>query len=186
MANNTGGGSGVGAAILTITTGGILVYSALTGLSIPDVLRGIKGDPLNAHGPSPYRATPNKADQTVITPSDWTAPAGGAHSFKGPKSTILNGLAGVAQNQFHLTITATTNGTHVFDSYHYRGEAFDASGSEPDMKAFAQYVVNNYGTVVTELIHNPGFAYKNGMEVSPLFYAQVWEGHKDHVHVAMA
>jgi hypothetical protein len=40
-----------------------------------------------------------------------------------------------------------------------------------------------------ELIHNtgngPGFAVKNGQKVNgPQFYSQVWNGHKDHVHVA--
>lgn len=50
--NTGGGGTGVGAALLTLTAGGILVFSAFKGLSLAEVLSGATGAPLNAAGPS--------------------------------------------------------------------------------------------------------------------------------------
>jgi hypothetical protein len=47
-------------------------------------------------------------------------------------------LMGVATNQFGLTITSTTGGTHVAGSYHYKGLAFDAAGAR--MAEFAKWV----------------------------------------------
>lgn len=179
-------------AIIAMSIGGIMLYSALKGISVTDVFAGKQGDSLNPHGPNiPDEAYGSNQNPAADIPGDlaqggkWKAPAGGANSFKGPNSALLDTLAGVAQNQFHLTITATTNGNHVFDSDHYAGRAFDASGTEANMRAFSQYVVAHYKGSIKQLIHNPGFAINNGMDVSPLFFAEVWPGHKNHVHLAM-
>jgi hypothetical protein len=180
-----------------ITIGGIMVFSAFKGIGITEVLSGVAGDTLNPKGSaintggaSGSGATDTSSDPTstgVATGGNWTAPPGGAHSFKGSRASTLNDLAGIAEHSFHLRISATTNGTHVPDSYHYRGEAFDAAGNEHDMAGFAQYVQDHYGNTVSELIHNPGYAIKDGHVVSgPIAYRDVWEGHRDHVHVAMS
>jgi hypothetical protein len=197
--DQTGMGSGVGVAILITSIGGIMVYSALKGVSIADALSGKSGDTLDPHG-SNGDITGGPAQQSSGTDSaglgdpiaelqggNWTAPPGGAHSFKGNHAGQLNTLAGIAQNTFHLTITATTNGTHVPGSYHYKGEAFDAAGKTADMDAFAKYVYENFPGV-SELIHDgypKQYAIKDGQRVDgSVTYATVWLGHRNHVHVA--
>lgn len=181
-------------AIITLTIGGILVISALKGISVLDVISGKQGDTLDPHGGSMGSSVGSTVGDTVgfqspIPPSKggkWTAPSGGASSFRGPHAAQLDYLAGIAQNQFHLRITATTNGVHVSDSYHYRGRAFDAAGSESDMAAFDNFVAENFGATTAELIHNPGpVNIKNGSRVNGAsVYAAVWAGHRDHVHTA--
>lgn len=194
MPDATGNGSGVGVAILVTTIGGVMVYSALKGISITDAVAGKSGDTLNAHGAAnltqlpALTPTPQPGTLGVTTPgSGWTAPPGGADHFSGPHAGQLNKLAGVAQNVYHLHITATTNGTHVGDSYHYRDEAFDAAGNPADMEAFAKYVYDNVPQV-SELIHNGathGYAIKDGVKVNgSSVFAAVWPGHRNHVHVA--
>ena len=174
-------------AIIAISIGGLLLYSAFKGIPITDVLAGKTGEPFRPNIVGSNAGASGAADLPgdLSQGGKWKPPPGGAGSFKGPNSAILDDLAGVAQNQFHLTITATTNGTHVFDSWHYAGRAFDASGTETNMRAFASYVQAHYQGSLLELIHNPGFAVKNGLTVSPLVFSAVWLEHKNHVHVAM-
>jgi len=198
----TGTGGGVGVAILLTSVGGIMVYSALKGVSITEALSGkSKGDTLDPHGSSGgITGGPAEQSQNALTSGlgdpiaglqggNWTPPPGGAAGFKGPHAGQLNTLAGIAQNTFNLRITATTNGTHVPGSLHYEGEAFDAAGSTADMDAFAKYVYDNYPQV-TELIHDGyphQYAIKNGQKVNgAVVYAAVWTGHRDHVHVGWA
>lgn len=190
------------AALIIIAIGGIMVYSSLTGTSITDALAGKGSDTkLDPSGKS-YIPTldvtgtdtsdpgatlaPSKDPIAGLKGSGFTTPAGGASGFKGPNAALLTQLASLAQNNYHLTITATTNGVHVPGSYHYQGRAFDAAGAEADMRAFAGYVQDNYQKYTLELIHNPGFAIKNYKKVTgPVVYAAVWAGHTTHVHVAM-
>lgn len=178
------------APLLLMTIGGIMVYSALKGIGITDVLSGQTGNPLNPSGHAGGTTSGNGSTPTDPSSSDlqegqtWTAPAGQAHGFKGSHATELNNLAGVAQNNFHLTITSTNGGGHVPGSLHYAGEAFDASGSESNMRGFAQYVQDHYANQISELIHNPGFAVKDGQVVhGNVAYAAQWAGHRNHVHV---
>lgn len=110
----------------------------------------------------------------------------------GSQQTTLYHLATVAKQQFGLSVTeyppfGPVHQVHTSTSLHYKGKAFDCSGPEVRMHAFAQYVQSNYGRTVTELIHNPGFSIKDGQVRPPSFWgADVWAGHKDHVHVAIA
>jgi hypothetical protein len=110
----------------------------------------------------------------------------------GSNSTSLHNLAVIASQQFGLRVGeyppfGPVHQVHTSGSYHYKGQAFDASGIEVRMHAFAQFVKQNYGRTITELIHNPGFSIKNGQVVPPSFWGtEVWNGHKDHVHVAIA
>lgn len=179
-------------ALALITVGGLLIYSAIHGVGILDVFAGKTGDVINPHGADTSDPAFGGGDFATVPAGDlgmggtWTAPPGGSHTFKGPNSALLDTAAGVAQNDYHLTITATDNGGHVFNSWHYKGRAFDASGKESDMAAFAKYVHDNYKGALLELIHNPGFAVSDGQDVNgPVFYAAVWVSHKTHVHVAM-
>lgn len=73
-ATSNGGGTGVGTATLTITIGGILVYSALKGIGIPDVLKGVTGDPLDPHG---ARVNLDKGDNPSAGTLDTQAELGG-------------------------------------------------------------------------------------------------------------
>lgn len=171
------------AAILALTLGGILVFSALKGIKVTDVLAGVTGDPLDASGHHLTALAANiNGAATTLDPN--LAGSLGSGFPKGPEAALLGSLASTAQSQYHLKITATTNGDHVSGSYHYQGRAFDASGSEADMHAFAQMIQNSYTPRIKELIHNPGFAIKDGKVVSPIVYTAVWLGHRDHVHVA--
>jgi hypothetical protein len=59
----------------------------------------------------------------------------------------------------------------------------NGTGPTPQMMQFAQYMANNYGRNLKELIYTPlGFSIKNGQRVAP--YAQA--AHYNHVHVAAA
>lgn len=159
-----------------------MVYSALTGTSIVDAISGGKGNPLDAKGGSTVTFGDGTQSPDLSTPTiSGQAPG----SFRGPNAALLAELSGIATSRFRLKITSTTGGNHVPGSYHAQGRAFDASGSEADMRAFAQFVFTQYGTRILELIHNPGPAIKNGKSVSgPIVYAAVWLGHTNHVHVA--
>jgi len=64
-------------------------------------------------------------------------------------------------------------------SYHLAGRAYDFTGSPGAMKAFAEYVLNNYGPSLAELYHGQ-IGWKNGQPAKPILY------HNNHVHVAWA
>lgn len=176
-------------ALLIITIGGIMVYSALTGTPIVDVVAGRKsGNPLDSKGGNTVKFSDGTQSPDLSTPTISGTPpsSGGNGKFpSGPNAALLTELSGIAVSRFHLRIGSTTGGNHVPGSYHYQGRAFDADGSEADMRAFAQFVFAQYGTRIAELIHNPGPAIKDGKSVSgPIVYAAVWLGHRNHVHVA--
>lgn len=84
-----------------------------------------------------------------------------------------------------LTITSTTGGNHVANSYHYRGMAADLAGA--NMDAIGSWIAKHMTPMLTEGIHNPTLAVNGGHAVNgPSFYAAVWPGHKDHIHIAVA
>lgn len=78
-------------------------------------------------------------------------------------------------------------------SYHATGEAGDfGNGDKTDAEyGFAQYLATNYGSQITELIHeDPRFSsnIKDGSAVGPFgkFYTMAQAGyHGDHVHIAL-
>ncbi len=74
-----------------------------------------------------------------------------------------------------LRITATTNGRHVANSYHYQGRAFDAAGSPAAMRELFREL---RGTHPTELFYDPMGGIKNGRSIGAI------GGHGNHVHVA--
>jgi hypothetical protein len=170
-----------------------MAYSAITGTSIVDVFAGRKNDALDARGGS--AGTDTAPSTSALSGAVAGGASGGGRiapgvpqplAFGGPHADLLARLAGVAQSHFNLTITATTNGAHVPGSYHYSHRAFDCSGTEANMRAFATYVATSPDAPqIAELIHNPGPCIKNGQRVNgAVTYAAVWLGHRDHDHVA--
>jgi hypothetical protein len=93
-------------------------------------------------------------------------------------------IFGSAASKFGLTMTS---GFRPGDpGYHGIDRARDysnGSGPTPQMMMFAQYLANNFGSSLKELIYTPlGWSIKNGRKVPP--YAQA--AHYNHVHVAWA
>lgn len=169
------------AVIFLVTLGGIMVYSALKGISIPDVMKGVIGNTLDPKGgfhPGSPQGT-GDANSSGTGNSDLPHGGTGHYGFRGPHAAALTALADIAQKQFHLTVTSTTGGTHVHGSYHYLGRAFDANGATSDMAAYFDYVAENYGASITELFYDPRGAIKNGKHIPAI------GGHVDHVHTAL-
>jgi len=77
--------------------------------------------------------------------------------------------------QLGMRITATTNGTHVKNSYHYKGRAFDAAGTPGQMRELYSELSH---TNPTELFYDPMGGIKNGHQIGAI------GGHSNHVHVA--
>lgn len=84
----------------------------------------------------------------------------------------------------------TIAGVAANASYHGQGRAHDYSGNEQAMIAFADFMADNYGSQLKELIFSaPGFTktIKDGRVVGPFgaFYTLAQAGnHSDHVHIA--
>lgn len=167
------------AAILIITIGVTLAYSAFKGIGVTDVLAGALGDTLDPHGP----ATPDITAPTAVSAPDTTTDPGSSvdtsrYHFKGPNASLLASLATAAVSNFNLTITSTSGGTHVPTSYHYKARAFDAAGKPADMAAYYQWAHDTYGHTLAELFYDPKGGLKNGAEIGAI------GGHSDHVHTA--
>lgn len=103
--------------------------------------------------------------------------------------TFLDYLGHVAQSAFNLNVHENPDfggvtPVHVTGSYHYRGRAFDASGTPDNESRFANWVAQNYGPHITELFWRGKnwVIYKNGVRQSNFNFVS---GHKDHVHVAV-
>lgn len=168
------------AAILFITLGGIMVLSALRGISIADVLRGVTGNPLDPKGGN--RMVKANTAAYASTDEVYTG-GGGSLGFKGPNAALLAHLAAAASGQFKLTITSVCRGkcSPNCGSMHEECRAFDAaSESEADMKAYARWAAENYGDELAELFHHPaGITIKNGKNIYPMVLDK-----PDHVHTA--
>lgn len=117
---------------------------------------------------------------------------GGAVNLYGHPGNIggpLRSLIGLMEGKFPgLSVTATTDGTHVPGSYHYKGEAVDMAGSAGLMRAASEYVKSSglYKKLL-EGIHNPNLGVKNGQLVNgSSVFSSVWAGHANHIHLAIA
>jgi hypothetical protein len=104
----------------------------------------------------------------TLTTDQLTSAQGGF----GPQLTAAMSRA----KQLGLTITATTNGTHVKNSYHYQGRAADVAGKPTAMREFFTEMSHTHPT---ELFYDPMGAYKNGVNLHRSI-----GGHSNHVHVA--
>jgi hypothetical protein len=111
-----------------------------------------------------------------MMPGGFSPPLGGAQgSLKQAASMAsANGL------------TLTSSFRPGDPGYHGVGRAMDFSnstGPTPQMMEFANQMIAQYGSSLTELIYSPlGFSIKNGKKVAPLAYG----AHFNHVHVAFA
>lgn len=70
----------------------------------------------------------------------------GTHVHVAAEPALLAKLASTGQSRFRLRISEyapydRVDPVHVPGSFHYSGKAFDASGSQADMLAFARYVI---------------------------------------------
>lgn len=86
-----------------------------------------------------------------------------------------------------FVVSATTGGSHVAGSYHYKGNAIDVYSSAGNMVKLAQWLYG-YAPYELELIHSggTGFFVKNGAKVPASFYgAATVSQHYNHVHIAM-
>lgn len=80
---------------------------------------------------------------------------------------------------YGLTVTSTTGGKHVKNSYHYRGRAVDFSGNSRQMAALMQQALK-HPEQFTEAFYDPAGVYiKNGK-----IYKGSIGGHTNHVHLA--
>lgn len=112
-------------------------------------------------------------------------------NFDGHPSGVVPAVAAaislMEKNWPGLGVTATTDGTHVAGSYHYQGKAVDMASSDYGyMDRAAQWVKTSglYHSLL-EGIHNPNLSVSDGNLVSPSYYAAVWAGHLDHIHLAL-
>jgi hypothetical protein len=112
----------------------------------------------------------------------------GQKEGKGAFAGVYSGVAKIARDVMHrfgLHVTSTTSGNHVKGSYHYQGRAVDLADGKPAMDRAANYLNANYGHALTEGIHNPNLAVKNGRNVGAAGYKDVWAGHANHIHIAL-
>jgi len=85
-----------------------------------------------------------------------------------------------------LVVTATTDGNHVRNSQHFIGQAVDISGPVDVMARAAKWLVKNHRALIFQLIFNPGPSIYNGQVVNgAVVYAEVWAGHRNHIHLAV-
>lgn len=124
--------------------------------------------------------------QSPTNPKGQVNPNGSVKGHPELKANISAVAATVLKHFPKLIITATTNGNHVSNSYHYQGRAVDlASSNYAYMKQAADWIAANLTSHLVEGIHNPNLSVKNGKVVPSSFWgASVWAGHANHIHLA--
>lgn len=153
-------------AIAILLAGFTLVYSALKGLSLSEMMSGETGSDIDAKGG-------NKVT-VPLSPLGPTETKGGPTGvFKGPNAALLQRLSKAAVNDFNLRITDTCRpknaGYGSPTSLHKQCRALDAAGKPADMMAFAKYAKGTPG--VSEVFYDPAG------------YVAPGYPHGDHVHV---
>ena len=167
-------------------------YAPRADLATKEQQIAIAEKTLAAQGPG---AWPN-----TYTTLPGTATAAGGGGLGGLTFTPGNftALDSLAANKFGLSMTSgfrdpggpAINGVAANQSFHGQGRAHDYAGSNQAMLTFANFMADNYGPQLRELIFDsPGFAktIKDGRIVGPFgaFYTNAQAGpHNDHVHVA--
>jgi hypothetical protein len=120
--------------------------------------------------PAARRVTPGRA-RPVTSP----APVARAPRRGGRSIGYLEHFAA----PYGLTVTSTTGGKHVKNSYHYRGRAVDFSGSSSSMMALMRQALKHPEQFVEAFYDPAGVYVKNGK-----VYKGSIGGHTDHVHLA--
>lgn len=163
-------------AIGLLTVGLVLVTAAVKDLTIAEVFAGSFGKPLRRNiSDDAVASEPTSAGVGDVKDSL----LGAASPVVGSKMTYYSDAA----KRYGLKVTSTTGGTHAPGSWHYKGQALDASGKPSDQKAFAKAMAAR-ATDLEELIYISGPCADNGRVVSCAFYAASLPGHADHVHIA--
>jgi hypothetical protein len=179
-----------------MTVGTLLLLSGVRNRSIAEVLEGV-------FSPKPGGA----GEGTVETSEPQTTPEGGGGTGSGfggspakqkKKEQFLavshpelkpgiRAAAAVVMAGFPgLQITATTNGTHANNSYHYKGRAVDLAGSTQEMNRAAKWIAKLMTGTLTEGIHNPGLSVDNHHSVPSSFWGEpTWSEHANHIHLAV-
>ncbi len=128
-------------------------------------------DPMALLGAIKSVQAPGAMPSASSPPSEPRAAPGGG----GNPLSFLKGLAG----EYGLTVTSTTEGTHVPGSYHYKKRAVDYGGDSARMMRLMQYALKHPGEF-REAFYDPAGVYiKNGK-----VYRGSIGGHSDHVHLA--
>ena len=111
-----------------------------------------------------------------MMPGGFSPPLGGAQGSLGQAARMASAKG----------LQVTSSFRPGDPGYHGVGRAMDFSnstGPTPQMMEFANQMIAQYGSSLTELIYSPlGFSIKNGKKVAPLAYG----AHFNHVHVAFA
>lgn len=89
-----------------------------------------------------------------------------------------------AGGRYGVNVSSTTQGVHAKNSYHYKGEAVDFTGTPAQLKKLYNYLKNTYGPQLAELIYTPGGqGIKNG---KPFTYSKaLQQEHMGHLHAAI-
>lgn len=183
------------------------VRNALARLgSVPKMARGSLPAPSGGAAAAPaltpaIAALLDSNNQILGTPSTFSAfasmptltqePAVAAPPVQ-PKPPRIKGAGVKFLTQFAapygLTVTSTTSGNHVKNSYHYRGKAVDFGGDPARLGALAEAALRNpqqFAEMFYSGPGNPGFYIKDGV-VYPLdqLDPKVRDNHTTHVHLA--
>ncbi|ORA25160.1 phage tail protein [Mycobacterium aquaticum] len=129
---------------------------------------------------------PAPAARAPVIPTTGLPDAHGAH-------TQIAQIAAIAKDKFGLQLTSGKDDHAVDKGWHPRGQAGDFSNgtaNTPQMRAFAQYMADNFGSLLEELIYSdPGFAdnIKSGKPApgTSVYDAPTLAGHRNHVHIAL-
>ncbi len=135
-------------------------------------------------------ASPSLLGPAALQPGMAGLPSMPAAGSMGTHSQI--GLAENIANRFGLNMTSGKRswaGTASGQSWHLSGQAGDfsnGSANTPEMRAFAQYMSDNFAPYLQELIYSdPSFS-GNIFQGQPHQYsAGTLADHRDHVHVAI-
>lgn len=193
-----------GFAFLTIGT--VLVLSGWSNRSIKEVLQGA----ITPNGVGPGESAFKTGAKEILegvqegATGEGTGSGGGTGTLPAPvKRKSKNALGVVLEHpELHpgiqgvlatvltrfpnLQITATTGGSHVSDSYHYKGRAVDLAGSSAEMNKAAKWISRYLTPSLTEGIHNPGLSVKYGKKVPSSYWGSAtWAEHANHIHLAV-
>lgn len=173
------------------TLGAALLFSAIKNMSLLELVRGETGpgQPPSIVDSTLAMAQARKNGGTTATTPGVGIPVKPKGRVKGHpelKPGIAAVTATVLKKFPKLTITATTNGTHVEGSLHYKGRAVDLAADPAYMKQAAQWIAEHLTPVLTEGIHNPNLSVKNHHHVSSSFWgSETWAGHANHIHLGV-
>lgn len=117
----------------------------------------------------------------------------GLNSYATGYPGVTDEIGWVAQIASQFGLQLTSGRRNEPGSYHNLGEAGDfsnGSGNTPQMRAFAEYMSRNFGSMISELIYSePGFSglIGNGKNVtgSGYYSPKTLSEHQNHVHIAI-